>query len=127
MDKIKQKIHSFMYGRNGMDDLGKALFIVFAVLYVLSMIINNQLIYLISFMGLVYVLSRVFSKKIPEKQEENRKYLDFVKLTKMRYEQRKEYRIFKCKGCGRNVRVPKGKGKIEITCPVCGKKEIHRS
>ena len=127
MDKLRQKIQNFMYGRNGMDDLGKMLFIVFVVMYVLSVILNNQLLYLISFMGLVYVLSRVFSKKVNERVQENQKYLSFVKLNKMRWEQRKEYRIFKCKGCGRNVRVPKGKGKIEITCPSCGRKEIHRT
>ena len=45
----------------------------------------------------------------------------------MRFEMRKEYRIFRCKGCGRNIRVPRGKGKLEITCPLCGRKVIHRT
>lgn len=51
----------------------------------------------------------------------------FVNLQRLKYEQRNEYKIYSCKGCGRNIRVPKGKGKIEVTCPVCGLKKIHRT
>ena len=43
------------------------------------------------------------------------------------FDQHKAYRIFKCKGCGRRIRVPKGKGKVEITCPLCEKKIIRRT
>ena len=46
---------------------------------------------------------------------------------KLKYDQRKEYNIFKCKSCGRKVRVPRGKGKIEVTCPICGNKKICRT
>ncbi len=34
-------------------------------------------------------------------------------------EQRKYYRFFICPHCSQKVRVPKGKGRIEITCPKC--------
>ncbi len=50
-----------------------------------------------------------------------------IQLNKTKYEQRKEFKIFRCKSCGRNVRIPKGKGKIQVTCPVCGNKTIHRT
>lgn len=30
-----------------------------------------------------------------------------------------EYQYFFCSKCRQKLRVPKGKGKIEITCPVC--------
>lgn len=36
-----------------------------------------------------------------------------------RLKQRKTHRFFKCPECGVTVRVPKGKGKIKITCPKC--------
>ena len=30
------------------------------------------------------------------------------------------YRVFGCPGCSQLLRVPKGNGRIEITCPRCG-------
>ena len=39
----------------------------------------------------------------------------------------KEHRIFRCPKCDKRVRVPRGRGKIEITCPHCGNKFIKRS
>ena len=39
----------------------------------------------------------------------------------------REHRIFRCPNCDKRVRVPRGRGKIEITCPHCGNKFIKRS
>ena len=127
MDKFKKKLYDVMQGRNGVDDLGRVIFIISLVLYVLSGFLRNGFLQLLSLIGLIYTMYRTFSRDLQSRREENRKYLQFLNLQKMRFEMRKEYRIFKCKGCGRNIRVPKGKGKIETTCPLCGRKEIHRT
>lgn len=127
MDKFKKKLYDVMQGRNGVDDLGRVIFIISLVLYVLSGFLRNGFLQLLSLIGLMYTMYRAFSRDLRSRQEENRKYLQFLNLQKMRFEMRKEYRIFKCKGCGRNIRVPKGKGKVETTCPLCGRKEIHRT
>lgn len=55
------------------------------------------------------------------------KFMIYIELVKMNFEQRKTHRIFMCKACGKKVRVPKGKGKIEITCPSCGNKMTHHT
>ena len=34
--------------------------------------------------------------------------------------ERKEKRHFRCKGCGTILSVPRGAGKVRITCPKCG-------
>lgn len=127
MDKFKKKLYDVMQGRNGVDDLGRVIFIISLVLYVLSGFLRNGFLQMLSLIGLIYTMYRAFSRDLRSRQEENRKYLQFLNLQKMRFEMRKEYRIFKCKGCGRNIRVPKGKGKVETTCPLCGRKEIHRT
>ena len=127
MDKFKKKLYDVMQGRNGVDDLGRVIFIISLVLYVLSGFLRNGFLQLLSLIELIYTMYRTFSRDLRSRQEENRKYLQFLNLQKMRFEMRKEYRIFKCKGCGRNIRVPKGKGKVETTCPLCGRKEIHRT
>lgn len=127
MNKLRNMLQNFMYGRNGADELSRTITIASLIVYVISMFLQNGLLYYLALIGIIYSMFRMFSKNVSARQQENQKLVDFIKLNKLRYEQRKEFRIFKCKGCGRNVRVPKGKGKIEITCPVCGRKEVHRT
>lgn len=127
MNKFKQKSFEVMCGRNGMDDIGRVIFIVSLLVYFFAAFMRNSSLQVVALAGLVYTIYRVFSKDLRNRQEENQKYLQFLNFQKMRFEMRKDYRIFKCKGCGRNIRVPKGKGKLEITCPLCGRKEIHRT
>lgn len=127
MNKFKQKFFEVMCGRNGMDDIGRVIFIVSLLVYFFAAFMRNSSLQVVALAGLVYTIYRVFSKDLRNRQEENQKYLQFLNFQKMRFEMRKDYRIFKCKGCGRNIRVPKGKGKLEITCPLCGRKEIHRT
>ncbi|MGN0354001.1 MAG: hypothetical protein ACI4EI_02865 [Muricoprocola sp.] len=127
MDKLRKKLSDAMQGRNGMDDLSRVLFMISFIVYIISILFRNSFLQLLSMVGLIYTMYRALSRDLRSRQEENQKYLQFLNLQKMRFEMRKEYRIFKCKGCGRNIRVPKGKGKVEITCPLCGRKEIHRT
>ena len=44
-----------------------------------------------------------------------------------RFALRKTYRYFSCPHCRQQVRVPKGRGKISITCPKCGTQFIKKS
>lgn len=127
MDKLKWKLQSFMNGRNGLDECAKYSYITGIVVYVISLITGSGLLYYVSALLLIYGIFRVFSKNTAARQSENRKILDEVDFQKQRFAQRKEYRLYKCKGCGRKIRVPKGKGKVEVTCPICGNKEIHRT
>lgn len=127
MNNLKWKLQNFMMGRNGLDDCAKYSYITGIICYVIYLFTGFSLLYFISTLLLIYGLFRVFSKNLAARQSENRKVLDEIHFWKMRFEQRKEYRIYRCKGCGRKVRVPKGKGKVEITCPTCGNKEIHRT
>ena len=46
---------------------------------------------------------------------------------KARQEQKKIYRFYKCPQCRQRVRVPKGKGRICITCPKCRAEFIKKS
>ena len=116
-----------MQGRNGVDELNRILLYAVLVLYVLSIILQSLILDYMAFAGVLYLLYRMLSKNLYVRREENRKFVTWLETTRIKMEQRKDYKIFKCKGCGRNIRVPRGKGKIEVTCPMCGKKTIHRT
>lgn len=125
--RLRWKIQKFMQGRNGVDELNRILLYAVLVLYVLSIILQSLILDYMAFAGVLYLLYRMFSKNLYVRREENRKFVTWLETTRIKMEQRKDYKIFKCKGCGRNIRVPRGKGKIEVTCPMCGKKTIHRT
>lgn len=127
MNKFKWKCQQFMLGRNGQDELGKVTLIGSLIVYVAALLTGNGVLNLLSWLGLVYTMFRCLSKSLGERRAENEKFLKEKNFWKMKYDQRKLFEIFKCKSCGRIVRVPKGKGKIEVTCPVCGNKTIHRT
>ena len=127
LDKLKWKLQVFMRGRNGADELGRVTIYGSFILYLISLLSNSQILYFISLAGIIYSTYRLLSKDLYARREENRKFTTWWETTRIKMSQRKDYKIFKCKGCGRNIRVPRGKGKIEVTCPMCGNKTIHRT
>jgi len=127
MDKIRQFLYKFMQGRYGTDELGKTILIVSVILYIVYAMTGWGILYSLAFAGTVYTLFRSLSKDINKRYMENQRFLKLLNLNKVKFDQRKEYKIFRCKNCGRNIRVPRKKGKIEVTCPVCRNKTIHRT
>ena len=77
---------------------------------------------------------RIFSRNIQQRYAENQKYLQMTSKFRFRFnkeknlmKQRKTHHIYSCPGCGQKVRIPRGKGKIEIECPKCHTKFVKRS
>ena len=68
------------------------------------------------------VIFRMLSRNTYKRYQENRKYLTLVERLKDR-----EHRYFDCPRCRQPVRVPRGKGKIAITCPKCREKFIKKT
>ena len=79
-----------------------------------------------------YADYRALSKNIPARRAENARYQEMVRNIKEKIHPTgadKTHRVYICpnKSCGQKIRVPKGKGKIEITCPKCGQKFVKRT
>lgn len=131
---MKDKLRSFMIGRYGTDQLNKFLLIVTMVLIFLSMFTRQSAFWYGSLVLLVYSYYRMFSRNISRRYQENTKYLQMTSKIRGRFQlfkthqgQRKIYRFYKCPNCKQKVRVPKGRGKISITCPNCKGTFIKRS
>jgi len=134
MNRFREKLMRFMQGRNGFDQFSQFLNMVVLVIFVLSLFIKWAPLYYIGIALLIYMYFRVFSKNIPKRYAENQKFCnmryDFsIKKNKMKkeWEQRKIYRFYRCPMCKQKVRVPKGRGKICITCPKCREEFVRRS
>ena len=123
-----------MQGRNGPDDLCRALLYVALGCCVVAIITGSMIIYLLFIVLIAYGYFRMFSKNVAKRYEENMAYRNWrYRMSskwaglKRQWTDRDTYRYFKCPHCGQKVRVPKGKGKISITCPKCRQEFIKKT
>lgn len=123
---MRDKFMRFMMGRYGTDEFSKFLLGFAVALMVLNLFVRIGLLNTLVMVLLVYVYFRMFSKNIQKRYEENMKYLQLRGKVFQRFEKekrmaadRKVNHIYKCPTCKQKIRVPKGKGKICITCPKC--------
>ena len=132
--KLTQSFGRFMYVRYGTDELNRFLLIVALIMIFLSYFPHMGMLSLMAYIPLVWSLFRSFSKKIHKRRLELVSYIKLKKavigrasLVRQMWINRKTHKYFKCKKCGNIFRVPKGKGKIEVTCPKCRDKSIRKS
>ena len=134
MNRFKEKFMQFMYGRYGIDTLGKWTVGLGLAIMLIAGWTSNSKLSLLSWVLIIYSYYRMFSRNISKRSSENYAYLQkterirawFDKM-KRRIVQSREYHIYKCPSCGQKIRVPRGKGKICITCPKCRKEFEKRS
>lgn len=129
-ENLGYKLQRWMYGRYGYDELSKFLNITSLVLIFLSIFI--PFLYTIALVMIVWSAFRTYSKNVPKRLKERDAYLhaknkvrQWLNVRKSMWRERKTHRYYKCPGCKVHIRVPKGKGKIEISCPKCRNKIIR--
>ena len=127
LERLRYKTACFMYGRYGNDDLTKFLLILGLVFMVISWFPHLGWFYFLAAAVLVWSLMRSFSRKIDRRRRELDRYLrikkpivNFFKLRRNKWRDRKTHVYFKCKKCKAVLRVPRGKGSIIVTCAKCG-------
>ena len=131
---MKERMQRFMAGRYGNDQLNQFIFIVAIISMVLEIITRQSLFYTLTLVLLILAYVRVFSRNINKLYEENMKFLQkkdaiLNKFRKQKYyaAQRRNFHIYTCPQCKQKIRIPKGKGKISITCPKCRTSFIKKS
>lgn len=124
--KIRSGLRVFMTGRYGTDKLNMAILGAGLVACLLSMFIRfplvNLMLTFLSYVLMGWAIFRSLSRNVYKRYRENSRYLNFLNRFKD-----KEHRYFSCPRCRQAVRVPKGKGKIAISCPKCKEKFIKKT
>lgn len=128
MNRFRQKIQQFMYGRNGADDISRVAVWAALILMLISMFTKKgTVLYLVGMAALFYSLFRMYSRNISARRRENDKFLclcssvsGWFKKKKWQLTDLKTHKIYRCPNCRQKIRVPKGKGNIVIRCPKCG-------
>lgn len=127
---FRQKVFEFMQGRYGVDQLSNFLIWTGVVLAFLTMFVRYHILVAISWGLIIYAYVRILSRNTSKRYVQNQKFLDKTwrirnAFAKIRYrikygkQDASPYRIYLCRKCGQKIRIPKGKGKIMITCPKC--------
>ena len=123
---IRAGLYRFMSGRYGADRLNMVILCTGLVASLLSMMIDlqpfNLIFWALSYGLMIWAIFRSLSRNTYKRYQENRRFLQLTGRMKDR-----EHRYFDCPKCRQMVRVPRGKGKISITCPRCREKFVKKT
>lgn len=126
--RIGDWFRNFMLGRYGSDKLGSTLLIVGIALTVLGSVLGrwsaalSSILTVLSYVALFWCIFRMYSRNIEARRRENTAFVNFFNHLKD-----KEHRYFHCPQCRQTVRVPRGRGKINIRCPRCNRQFIKKT
>ena len=116
-------------GRYGMDQLNKALLIVYIILTLINAIKPGYVISILMIIPLVALFVRMFSRNIYMRQAENAKFMkiwipvkSWLILQRDRIRDRKTHIYRKCPQCKSILRLPRKSGVHQVTCPKCRNK-----
>lgn len=124
--RAARAIGGFMAGRYGTDKLNMVILCAGLVASILSAAIPiapvNLIFWALSYGLMIWAVFRCLSRNTYKRYQENRKFMQLVDRVKDR-----QHRYFDCPKCRQTVRVPRGKGKISITCPRCAEKFVRKT
>ena len=119
MNDFRYRLARFFQGRTGVDALGRTVTWIALILMIITMITHSNIAYLLAMACLIYSFWRMLSKNYQKRYAENAKFLALTSKLRFNFNQYRTYKVFKCPNCNQKLRVPRGRGKIQITCNRC--------
>jgi hypothetical protein len=124
--KMAAGLRSFMAGRYGTDRLNMVILCSGLGASILSVLVPlppfSLVFWALSYALMIWAIFRSLSRNTYKRYQENRKFLQIFDRLKDR-----QHRYFDCPKCRQMVRVPRGKGKISITCPRCRERFVKKT
>ena len=131
---MREKFRQFMIGRYGTDGLNQFLSIASLVLLLIAIVSRIRLFTWLGVALLAFCYYRTFSRNISKRTEENYKFYTLkdrvggkFRGLKEQWANRRIYHYYRCPQCRQKLRVPRGRGRIQISCPRCGTQFIKKS
>ena len=129
MERLKQNIVKFMYGRYGADQLYYAMLILAVVLMLVNMLVDSVVLMVLANVLLLLLILRSFSRNTSKRAAENEKFLKIwnpikknVRIFFRRFKEIGVHRYRKCPHCKKMLQLPIKRGKHTVKCPVCQEK-----
>ena len=130
---MRYNTNGYNNGRNGFDSLSRFLTIVGLIILVASIVLRifhlgifGLVLSIIAIILFIYAYSRALSRNIFARHTENQAYLNLISGMKRNWNNRKDIhndkkinKVVKCPNCGQKIRIPKGKGLLQVKCPNC--------
>lgn len=119
-------LRRWMYGRNGLDALGLSTLVLYLVLDIVALFTGWWPLSIVCSLLALLFLFRVISRNLPRRRQENDWFLARLLPLRQWFRRRRlirsdpAHRYLKCPNCGQQLRVPKGKGLLRVTCRSCG-------
>ncbi len=131
-------------GRRGPDAICGVLFGAGLVLSAIAWFTKSQLLGWLVYLPWLLALLRMFSRSLERRYQENARFVAacqraWVRVRglfdgsarteepRIRVADTAQYHHFACPACGQKLRVPRGRGKVMVTCPRCARTFIERS
>ena len=131
---IRNWLRRVMMGRYGQDHLNIFLLIAAVVLSLVASLLRLGILSLISYILLLICIFRMLSRNINARRKENDRFIRLwwpvrTKIVNFfrRLKDMRRFKYFQCAGCHSTLRVPRGKGKVQITCPKCGERFVKNT
>lgn len=131
---MRQKFAQFMQGRYGVDQLASFLNALLLILIIGNLFLGSRILELAVILLFIFSYARIFSRNHSRCYKQNQWFLDKTSGIRRIFAKekayqtiRKDYHIYTCSQCKQKIKIPKGKGKIIVTCPKCGNEFKKRS
>ena len=124
---MREKFRQFMIGRYGTDGLNQFLSMSSIVMLLVSLLTRISLFTWLGAALLILCYYRSLSRNISKRTEENYRFYSLkdrfnnkFRSLKEQWANRKLYHYYRCPQCRQKLRVPRGRGRIQISCQRCG-------
>ncbi|NLC19431.1 MAG: hypothetical protein GX757_09490 [Clostridiales bacterium] len=131
---MMNQLRKFMYGRYGVDRFSRDIILFSLFITLIASMTRSSLLLWLAYIPLFYAIFRILSRDTQKRARENYIYADLIRKVKVRAKNTKlllvgtrTHKFYRCKGCRQMIRIPRGKGKISISCPKCRREFISRS
>ena len=131
---MRRRLEEMMRGRYGMDQLSRFMMWAGIAVLILNIFLGIPILGTLALVDIILIYVRMFSRNYARMSAQNQKYLKLKYQVKQFFgdipgwfRKKREYHIYRCPECGQKIRIPRGRGRIAITCPKCRNEFIRKS